>query len=180
MDDEDPDTSFKFNKITKEDKTFLAKLLKNPHIAKNFIKGTEYIDEEIDQIMNNMIRCWEANELGFYTVEYNQQQIGIAGFNYLTEFEQVEIVYCLDEVFWGKGLAVPMVNSLINIGFNELKLSKILGIVKKNNIPSYKVLEKNKLIKIKEFNEKNEDYYLLEINNSQGRKKLIKTSDVGL
>ena len=48
--------------------------------------------------------------------------------------------------------------------------------MKKNNIPSYKVLEKNKLIKIKEFNEKNEDYYLLEINNSQGRKKLIKTS----
>lgn len=181
--DEDPEPEtkqFTFNPISQTDLNFLGKLLKNPHIAKNFIKGSEYLDAEIDEILNKMISCWEQNQLGFYVVHYQGNKIGIAGFNYLTEYDDVEIVYCLDETFWGQGLASPMVAELIQIGFTELNLSKILGIVKVNNQPSYKVLQKNQLSLVKQFEEKNEQYFLLEISNAQGFKKSIKAVDVGL
>ena len=181
MDDEpDPASKFNFRPINQNDRQFLSKLLKNPHIAKNFLKGSEYMDFEIDEILNKMLNCWGQNQLGFYVVYQGPEPLGIAGFNYLPEYQDVEIVYCLDESFWGQGLASPLVNELIKIGFEDLKLSKILGIVKVHNTPSYKVLQKNQLQMVKQFSEKSEDYFLMEICNPQGNKQLVAALDVGL
>jgi RimJ/RimL family protein N-acetyltransferase len=177
----EPDSSsFKFKPITLNDKPFLAKLLKNPHIAQNFIKGSEYVDSEVEDILDKMLLFWVNNRFGFYVVHLQNNPIGIAGFNYLNEYDEVEIVYCLDESYWGQGLATPMVNQLMEIGFNEFNLNKILGIVKCENSSSLRVLQKLNFNLLKTFNEKSTNYFLLERTNQLGVKKQLYALEVGL
>lgn len=184
MDDDDaePDSrNLQFKPITLKDKPFLAKLLTNPHIAQNFIKGSEYVDHEIDDILDSMLSFWINNHLGFYVVYSNDQEIGLAGFNYLSDHDEVEVVYCVDEQFWGQGLASTMLQKLLEIGFTEFQLPRLMGIVKKENQASYKVLQRSNFNFVKEFNEKNQDYILLELINPYGKRKTYRQArEVGL
>ena len=51
--------------------------------------------------------------------------------------------YWLAEEHWGKGYASEALKKIIDIGFNEMKLSRIFAYVYEGNIPSAKLLLKN-------------------------------------
>lgn len=178
----EPDSSnLIFSPITLKDRPFLSQLLKNPHIAQNFLKGSEYADEEIGDMLDTMLHFWINNNLGFYVVYEDQTPVALAGFNYLQDFDEVEVVYCVVQSKWGQGLASSVLKKLMDIGLNEFNLQKLLGIVKKENMGSYKVLTKNGFNYVKNFEEKNQEYILLEIFNHQGiHKNFLHPKEVGL
>jgi ribosomal-protein-alanine N-acetyltransferase len=184
MDDDEPEPDSKeliFKPISLEDKDFLSQLLKNPHIAQNFIKGSEYVDSEINDILDAMLNFWVNNQLGFYVVYQHTTPIGLAGFSYLSDYDEVEVVYCVDQKYWGQGLASEILKDLLVIGLKQFNLSKLMGIVKIQNQASYKVLVKNNFKFVKEFEEKNQKFILLELHNQQGqKKKYLKAKEIGL
>jgi ribosomal-protein-alanine N-acetyltransferase len=53
-----------------------------------------------------------------------------------------EVLYGIDNEYWGKGYATEITKALLKYGFNELGLSKIVGFAEKENIASLRVLEK--------------------------------------
>lgn len=181
-DDSEPDSrTLIFTPITLDDKPYLSRLLKNRDIAQNFVKGSEYLDSEIGDILDKMLHFWINNNLGFYMVKQNDQMIGIAGFNYLSDYDEVEVVYCVDKHLWGQGLATLVLKKLMKIGIEEFNLSKLLGVVKEENLGSYKVLEKNGFNFVKKFKEHGQNYILLEVNNILGtHKTFLNPKEVGL
>ncbi|MGF1939590.1 MAG: GNAT family N-acetyltransferase [Nostoc sp. ChiQUE02] len=52
------------------------------------------------------------------------------------------MAYRLDPKFWGRGLATEATSIVIQYGFKQLRFPYILGIVKRENVPSVRVLEK--------------------------------------
>lgn len=73
----------------------------------------------------------------------SEQFIGYFGFwRLMPEHCRAEIGYALSPEFWGKGYMTEAINTLIDFGFNKLKLHSIEANVNPDNINSIKLLEK--------------------------------------
>jgi|SaaInlV_200m_DNA_6_1039755.scaffolds.fasta_scaffold62402_1 [ribosomal protein S5]-alanine N-acetyltransferase len=54
---------------------------------------------------------------------------------------EIEVGFILSRSFWKKGFAAEIGNTLIEYGFNDLSLSKIVGETNSKNLASRKTLE---------------------------------------
>ncbi len=70
------------------------------------------------------------------------EQIGFAGLKYLDELGEVDVAYRLLPAFWGRGLATEAAIASVRLGFEELGLKQVIGLVMPKNIASVRVLEK--------------------------------------
>jgi RimJ/RimL family protein N-acetyltransferase len=68
--------------------------------------------------------------------------IGFAGLKYLDELEEVDIGYRLLPAYWGRGLATEAGQAVLNFGFDQLRLERIIGLVDPENVASVRVLDK--------------------------------------
>jgi [ribosomal protein S5]-alanine N-acetyltransferase len=68
--------------------------------------------------------------------------IGWCGLKYLDTLKETDLGFRLDQKFWGQGYATEAAIACINFGFQELKLSEIVGRAMKENLASIRVLEK--------------------------------------
>lgn len=72
-----------------------------------------------------------------------QKVIGSCGFhNWYAEHERAEIGYSLNEKYRGKGYMLEALKSVIDHGFNEMKLNRIEAFIKPDNAPSKRIIEK--------------------------------------
>jgi [ribosomal protein S5]-alanine N-acetyltransferase len=80
----------------------------------------------------------------FAVVEKSSNQVigycGLGG----PEFDRTltEVFYSIDQPCWGKGYATETSLALLQYGFGQLNLSKIVGFAEKENLASLRVLEK--------------------------------------
>jgi RimJ/RimL family protein N-acetyltransferase len=76
------------------------------------------------------------------------------------EHRGAEVGYCFNRQFWGQGYATGTMKALLNFGFEELKLHRIIATCDPRNIGSARVMQKNGLRKeahfIQELWQKNE------------------------
>jgi RimJ/RimL family protein N-acetyltransferase len=133
---------FRYEKINQEHYAFLETLLTDQDIAKNFSKGKDYQRLEIHQILDQMIDFWNKYSFGIFVVYKNNKPIGIAGFKYITNFQSIEILYCLSKDYWGYGFASKIAKNILNYGIFDLKLKEIYGVALSDNIGSVNILKK--------------------------------------
>lgn len=99
---------------------------------------------------------YKKHGYGRWAVMYkpDNKLIGFAGLKYLKEFDEVDIGYRFFPDYWGKGIATEISKAIINYGFVELKLDRIIGIADPENIASCKVLLNAglELYKVDEYN----------------------------
>ncbi|MCK9150805.1 GNAT family N-acetyltransferase [Methanobacterium alcaliphilum] len=127
---------------------FLESMVKNannPLIALNLrdIFPNPYTIQ--DGIQWIQIAQKEKPKLNF-AITIDNEAIGGIGFILGQDIEKIsaEIGYWLGEKYWGKGITSSAVKSMVEYGFNELKLKRIFAKPFENNIASRKVLEKNR------------------------------------
>jgi RimJ/RimL family protein N-acetyltransferase len=68
--------------------------------------------------------------------------IGWAGLAYLPEFDEIDLGYRFMPQYWGKGYATEASQAVLDYGFEQLKLPKIIAIAMKENKASIRVMEK--------------------------------------
>jgi ribosomal-protein-alanine N-acetyltransferase len=73
------------------------------------------------------------------------EQIGFAGLKYLEELGEVDVAFRLMPNHWGQGLASEAALASVRLGFVDLGLKRIIGLVMPANIASVRVLEKTGL-----------------------------------
>jgi len=106
--------------------------------------------EEYKQLFSWLINCYETShreECFKYSFVITDKEtgnhigwcgVGCLDFNH----HDKEVFYLIGKSHWGKGYATEAVQGLINYCFNNLELSKLIAVVKPNNIASKNVLEK--------------------------------------
>lgn len=77
--------------------------------------------------------CYEGNVVGSITLELGKGDA----------LNKAELGYVLSRKYWGKGIATQAVRLAVEIGFQELGLTKIEALVDPENPASRRVLEKN-------------------------------------
>ena len=105
------------------------------------INSLERAKEIIEQIW---LKDYEKYGYGRWAVIYKPENkiIGFAGLKYLSEIRETDIGYRLLPKYWGMGIASEVAKPIIDFGFNQLNLERIIGIAMPENIGSWKVLEK--------------------------------------
>ena len=107
----------------------------------------DYQKEEYKQ--KNGYAAYNRSFLLFMLIEKESNTIiGRCGLhNWNVEHKRAELGYnIVDENFKRKGLMTEAVSTIIEYGFNQLKLHRIEALVGSNNIPSIKIIEKHRFI----------------------------------
>ena len=68
--------------------------------------------------------------------------IGWSGLAYLPEFDEIDLGYRFLPEHWGLGYATEASQAILEYGFNQLNLKKIIAIALKENEASIRVMEK--------------------------------------
>lgn len=127
-------------------------ILRDPNVQKYLGGGVPLFDKEphITNWLNNINgRLLKTKVVFTWCVQDKVTgkvigRIDLGGFKKKTF---AEIAYHFAKEYWGKGLATEVVECVTEFGLNDLKLHRIQGLVRVENAPSIRVLEKNGYLK---------------------------------
>ncbi len=125
---------------------------------------------ETETALLSMIKHWERHGYGRWAVIFKQNQklIGCAG---LRNYEDdAELVFLIDQPYWGQGIATEIALACLNFGFEKHNFKKIIAFARPQNTASRNVMEKIGMRFVKEalvfgvfvvqYEFLQEDYYL--------------------
>jgi RimJ/RimL family protein N-acetyltransferase len=132
-----------FRHLVLDDLDALFRLYSDPVIRQYFPDGTLSYDatrEELEWFLNGHPR---HPELGLWATIHREtnQFIGRCGLLPWTIEQQpeVEVAYLLDKSYWGQGLGSEAAQGILNYGFNQLQLTRLICMVDPQNQASIKV-----------------------------------------
>jgi len=106
-----------------------------PHTSK--FESLEFINNTIDAYLKNKPAPWAI------VWKKNNKVIGSIGFNNLdTENERAEVGFAISKKYWGKGITLEALKTIMNYGFSKLGLHRIEAHCIIANKASARVLEK--------------------------------------
>ncbi len=89
---------------------------------------------------------WEAHGFGWWLafLRETDEFVGRGGIRHLQVDDQleVEVGYALRPDFWGRGLATELATTAVEVGLQDLRLPKLVGVVLPTNVRSKRVLTK--------------------------------------
>ena len=96
------------------------------------------------EILTNIILPQYEKQLGRWATftKESHEFIGWCGLKYRPELEEIDLGYRFMQQYWGRGYATEAAKHTLDHGFRTLKLKRITGRARIENIASLKVLEK--------------------------------------
>jgi ribosomal-protein-alanine N-acetyltransferase len=137
-------TRLQFRRFTPDDLHALAALRSDPEVMKYVAsRGPESI-EKVQIVLDKVIAHCEHHGFAPWALIYKAtgKLAGWCGFKYLEDTKEVEIAYGFAKEYWGKGLASEAAAAVMQYGFAQLRLDRIVAVVWPENITSCRVLEK--------------------------------------
>jgi RimJ/RimL family protein N-acetyltransferase len=119
-------------------------ILSNRHNLR-FLPSTEpWPRANIEKWLESSTAHWRSEGFGWWILEHkdDKKAIGWCGLRSLEATNEVEVLYLLDESYWGKGLATEAAIVSVQYGLKSAGLVEIIGLVLEGNIGSIRVLEK--------------------------------------
>ena len=110
--------------------------------------------DRVERFIRSQLRHWDEHGFGWWAVELKDNArralpedarlslIGWNGLQYLPDTDEVEVGYLLARAYWGQGLAAEGALPALGMGFEDIQLREIVGIVHPENTASIRVLEK--------------------------------------
>lgn len=137
-----------------DDFDHLFALYSDPEIRQYFPEGTltrEETQEELEWFFDGHPR---HPELGLWATIHKAtgQFIGRCGLLPWTidGREEVEVAYLLDKAYWRQGLATEAAQAILDYGFEQLQLARLICLIDRDNQASIRVAQKIGMIFEKE------------------------------
>ncbi len=102
------------------------------------------LDEAVAVLRAHPIADYQKHGFGRWAciLKSSGQHIGFAGLKLLPELGEVEVGYRFLPEYWGQGLASEAAIAAVTYGFEQVRLTRIIGLVMPDNHASVRVLEK--------------------------------------
>lgn len=124
-----------------------------------FIRPIQTKKDETMNWIRMLSERWNTEKIGFCAVieKETNEFVGWCGLWRLKETDEIEVGYAIAKNFQKKGYATEAAWRILEYGFNELKLEKIVAVAYPENEASQNVMKRlgMKYIKTDEFYEKN-------------------------
>jgi RimJ/RimL family protein N-acetyltransferase len=118
----------------------------NPELVRYIRPPVQRLEETVNKVQEAIRYYDRCPGLGMFPAfaKDDGRFVGCFVIRYFAEErkDEVEVGYGLLKEEWGKGLALEMLQKLVDYGFTVLKRPKLMAVVNPLNEPSRKVLEK--------------------------------------
>ena len=110
--------------------------------VRRFVDGKVLSLTEAGEYVEMNIRQYRTHSCGRYAVQLKEDKniIGMCGF--LNELYGIDFGYRCSKDSWGKGLGLEAAKKVLDYGFLELALDKVIGLTAVQNYGSIRILEK--------------------------------------
>ena len=110
--------------------------------VRRFVDGKVLSFKEAKKYVEMNIRQYQRIGYGRYAVRLKKtgNLIGMCGF--LKENYGIDFGYRYSKISWGKGFGFEAAKVVLNYGFSELGLEKVVGLTAEENSGSIRILEK--------------------------------------
>lgn len=112
-----------------------------------------YVEEDAIAWINMANQGFKAKNNYMFAIRSKMDEAFMGGIGLTLDVAQnrAELGYWLAEKFWGMGFTTEAVKALLQFGFEQLNLNKIIAVYLTTNTASGKVMIKNDMIKEAEF-----------------------------
>lgn len=137
----------RFVDMSEEDAPFVIALRSEPDIYQYFINPHLItLQEHMEWYRNRYV--FDANRFDWIAFSANGERVGIFGVKRIdSKDDSAEISYILSRDFYKKGYASEAVKRIIKFCRDEWKCSKIMAEIHKDNIQSFRLIERLGFIK---------------------------------
>lgn len=106
--------------------------------------GTAGSLEDSRRALDRHIQHWRQHGFGVWAVTEGPggPLLGHAGLQLLEDSDQVQVAYYLGRSAWGRGIATEVATAALRYGFEQLRLDRIVAVVRPTNTASQHVLAK--------------------------------------
>jgi RimJ/RimL family protein N-acetyltransferase len=130
-----------------EDLSIVYTIHSDPATHKYSRFGPHKSIKESEALLKEWLNQWEKYDYGYWKISTQVNPSRIIGFGGITNKEfsgksYANLYYRLIPEEWGKGYATEMAQMVIDIAFNELRLTEIIAIMRPDNHPSIRVIER--------------------------------------
>ncbi|MBL8088920.1 MAG: GNAT family N-acetyltransferase [Anaerolineales bacterium] len=131
---------------TLDDLDSLWALYQNPNITKYIPDAPRSYEEAKEELEWHMHGHPKHPELGLWATIHKETgkfigRCGLLPWTIDNQFD-IEVAYTIAEEYWGQGLASEAAEGILNYGFENLNLSRLICLIDPENIGSQKVAEK--------------------------------------
>jgi RimJ/RimL family protein N-acetyltransferase len=142
----------------------LYALYQDPEVRRHFPEGTLSLAETKEELDWFLDGHPEYPQLGLWATIHkpSRQFIGRCGllpWSIDGRFE-VEVAYLLDKAYWGQGLGTEAAQAVLDYGFEQLQLTRLICLIEKDNLASIKVARKIGMTFEKEGSDENGPFLL--------------------
>ncbi len=130
-------------KFTTDDLDKLIEIRSDEEVKK-YIGGNKMQNpESLKTRLDFYISCYEKN-IGLHAMIWKEtgEMIGWSGLQPLEESGEIEVSYGMIKEFWRKGIGFETALAWLKYGFKTLELERIVAVADKDNIGSWKIMEK--------------------------------------
>ncbi|MBW3584991.1 MAG: GNAT family N-acetyltransferase [Cyanobacteria bacterium 0813] len=132
-------------KITLNDASDMFEYASNPEVSQYTMWSTHTSIEDTKYFLQSLTKMYKRRELVDWGIVHKAEKkfIGTCGFvEWSMTHSRAEIGYALSRRYWGEGYMSEAVNAVIEFGFREMSLNRIMGRCEVHNIASALVMEK--------------------------------------
>lgn len=133
-------------KFVEQDKQKYIDIMKNKNITMYLGDRKPKSEKDIENILIKFKNHWEEKHYGVWaiTIKDTGELIGQCGYLYVEQEDSPELLYMIDEKYWGKGYGYEAAKAVLSYGKENYRWEKILAMAYAENIPSNKIIQKLK------------------------------------
>lgn len=131
--------------LTTSDAEFILRLVNEPSFITNIgDRGIRSLEQASNYLLDGPIKSYAAHGHGPYMVELKPelQPVGMCGLLKRAEFDDIDLGYAFLPEFWSRGFAFEAASAVLRFANESLHVTRTLGLVSPDNLPSIRLLEK--------------------------------------
>ena len=130
--------------LEEHDTDVLAEIYADYDVMQYIGKGVVLNYEQTKKSIQSWKKHYELFKFGNWaTIEKSTGKfIGLCGLSWLPDYTDIEVSYLFEKSSWGKGYATEIARAILQYGFHDLGLMRIVALVYPQNTPSIHVIDK--------------------------------------
>jgi ribosomal-protein-alanine N-acetyltransferase len=126
-----------------DDLPYLIETDSDPRVQSTLF-GKVQTEEQSRARLGRWLQMWDEHGFGFWLFTAGPgPTVGHGGlFPSPREAAEVEVGYVLKPAYWGQGFATEITQAALQVGFEQLRLERIIAIAQASNAASRRVMEK--------------------------------------
>jgi ribosomal-protein-alanine N-acetyltransferase len=131
-------------RLKPDDAAALFCIVGDPTVMRYWAPGPDHDVSETSARINDIDEHWRVHGFGDWALVSRPDGvvIGFGGLHHLADMTEVNIGYALEKARWHQGMGTEVCRLLLDHGFRELSLPRIVAVIDPRNTASIKLVEK--------------------------------------